>query len=196
MKRVFLSASVPLPDRDQRFFDTADVMSIREAVKSLTLVMIETKSLLVFGGHPAITPIVSKLFSQAGLVPAEHVVLYQSGYFRARFPEQNSYFTKVVVTEEVDGDRDLSLSLMRKRMLTHTRFDAGVFIGGMEGVLDEFYLFRHLNPGVPVYPVATTGAAAHMIWEGLQDRARGLDSEYTYPTLFRELLGGLAESAD
>lgn len=191
MKRIFLSASVPLPDRDRRFFESADVISIREAVKALTLVMIETKSLLVFGGHPAITPIISKLFSQAGLVPAEHVVLYQSEYFRSRFPAQNSYFTDVVVTEEVDGDREMSLQLMRERMLAHSRFDAGVFIGGMEGVLDEFRLFRRLNPGVPVYPVASTGAAAQMIWAELPHRAKGLNSEYTYPTLFRELLNKL-----
>lgn len=188
MKRVFLSASVPLPDRDQRFFASADVISIREAVKALALVMIETKSLLVFGGHPAITPIVSKLFSQAGLTPAEHVVLYQSAYFRARFPIENSYFTKVVVTEEVNGNRDMSLELMRERMLTHCSFDAGVFIGGMEGVLDEFHLFRGLNPDVPAYPIASTGAAAQMLWEELPDPAEGLDNEYTYPTLFRTLL--------
>lgn len=188
MRRIFLSASVPLPERDQRFFESADVISIREAVKALALVMIETRSLMVFGGHPAITPIISKLFHQAGLVPAQHVVLYQSEYFRARFPEQNSYFTRVVVTPDVGGNRERSLQLMRRRMLTHSSFDAGVFIGGMEGVLDEFRMFRGLNPGAPVYPVATTGAAARMIWDELPFRPKGLDNEYTYPTLFRELL--------
>ena len=60
----------------------------------------------------------------------------------------------------------------------------------MEGVLDEFALFKQLNPDTPVYPVASTGAAAKMIWDQLPVRAAGLDSEYTYPTLFRSLLGG------
>lgn len=32
---VFLSASVPLPDRNRVFFDTADVLAIREAIKAL-----------------------------------------------------------------------------------------------------------------------------------------------------------------
>lgn len=187
MKRIFLSASVPLPNRDHRFFKSADVISIREAVKALALVMIETKSLLVFGGHPAITPIISKLFAQAGLAPADHVVLYQSEYFRDRFPAQNSYFARVVVTDKVHNDRDLSLNLMRERMITHAKFDAGFFIGGMEGVLDEFQMFRRLHPDAPVFPVASTGAAAKMVWEDLTDKANGLDNEYTYPTLFREL---------
>jgi hypothetical protein len=190
MKRIFLSASVPLPSRDQRFFASADVISIREAVKALSLVMIETKSLLVFGGHPAITPIISKLFSQAGLAPADHIVLYQSEYFRSRFPEQNSYFSKVVVTRQIGEDRDMSLNFMREKMIGHAEFDAGVFIGGMEGVLDEFNMFRCLHPNVPVYPIASTGAAARMIWEELPIAIKGLDDEYTYPTLFRNLLGG------
>jgi SLOG cluster3 family len=191
VRRIFLSASVPLPDRDPRFFVTADVISIREAIKALTLVAIETRSLLVFGGHPAITPIVSKLFSQAGLVPAEHVILYQSEYFRARFPMQNSYFTRLVVTKEVDENRDMSLKLMRERMLGHCKFDVGIFIGGMDGVVDEFKLFRQLNPDAPVYPIASTGAAARMIWEQLPNPAEGLNDEYTYPTLFRKLLAQL-----
>lgn len=187
MMRIFLSASVPLPDRDPRFFGSADVISIREAIKGLVLVLIETNSSLVFGGHPAITPIISKLFSQAGLAPAEHIVLYQSDHFREKFPQQNSYFANVVVTKDIDGDRDKSLEFMRRRMITHSQFDAGVFIGGMEGVIDECHMFRDMNPHVPVYPVATTGAAAQLIWGDVTQRARGLDDEYTYPTLFRSL---------
>lgn len=191
MSTVFLSASVPLPDRDKRFFETADIISIREAIKGLVLVLIETKSTLVFGGHPAITPIVSKLFAQAGLAPAEHIVLYQSEYFRSRFPASNSYFTHVVVTEEVAADRELSLALMRERMISHAPFDAGVFIGGMEGVLEEFADFQRLHPHARVFPVATTGAAARMLWERSPDSVPRLNWEYTYPTLFRELLAGL-----
>jgi hypothetical protein len=157
----------------------------------LLLALIETRSLLVFGGHPAITPIVSKLFSQAGLQPAEHVILYQSEYFRARFPEQNSYFTHLIVTEEVGDDRELSLELMRKRMVAHTGFDAGIFIGGMEGVLDEFKIFKRMNPRTPTYPIASTGGAARLLFNESKDNIPGLDSEYTYPTLFREILKGL-----
>jgi hypothetical protein len=37
---VFLSASVPLPNRHPRFFETADVLGIREAVKALADVVL------------------------------------------------------------------------------------------------------------------------------------------------------------
>jgi hypothetical protein len=35
MIHVFLSASVPLPNRDPEFLATADVVAIREAIKAL-----------------------------------------------------------------------------------------------------------------------------------------------------------------
>lgn len=186
-KTIFLSASVPLPDRDRAFFDSADVVSIREAVKGLVLVLIESRSLLVFGGHPAITPLVSTLFRQAGLQPNKHVILYQSDFFRNRFPAQNTFFSEVVVTEDL-GDRDKSLHLMRERMISDHEFDAGIFIGGMEGVLEEFRVFRRVHPAIPAIPVASTGAAAGMLWKDLPDADVDLSDEYTYPTLFRKLL--------
>ena len=54
--RVFLSASVPLPSRNPKYFDTADVIAIRDAVRALIMVVVEQQGQLVFGGHPAITP--------------------------------------------------------------------------------------------------------------------------------------------
>ena len=73
--KVFLSASVPLPNRDASFFQTADVVAIREAIKALVLVLLEKNGDLVFGGHPAITPLVRMLFDEAGVSPREHVTL-------------------------------------------------------------------------------------------------------------------------
>lgn len=57
-RRVFLSASVPLPSRNRAYFDTADVIAIRDAIRALTMVIIEEDIQLVFGGHPAITPMI------------------------------------------------------------------------------------------------------------------------------------------
>jgi SLOG cluster3 family len=56
--RIFLSASVPLPSRNPLYFDTADVIAIRDAVRALTMVVVEQHVQLVFGGHPAITPMI------------------------------------------------------------------------------------------------------------------------------------------
>jgi hypothetical protein len=57
-QRVFLSASIPLPSRNATYFNTADIVAIRDAVRALTIVVIEQKAQLVFGGHPAISPMI------------------------------------------------------------------------------------------------------------------------------------------
>jgi hypothetical protein len=46
--------SVPLPSRNPVYFETADVI----AVRALTMVVVEQQIQLVFGGHPAITPMI------------------------------------------------------------------------------------------------------------------------------------------
>ena len=35
LNNIFLSASIPSPDRDRQFYDTADIIAIRDAVKAL-----------------------------------------------------------------------------------------------------------------------------------------------------------------
>ena len=45
-------------------------------------------------------------------------------------------------------------------MLTSTSFDAAVFIGGMEGILDEYDLFKQLHPGAKCVVIGNTGGAA------------------------------------
>jgi hypothetical protein len=95
--KVFLSASVPLIDRDRVFLETADIIGIREAVKGLVLVLLERNGHLVFGGHPAITPLVRHLFNEADRSPREHVTLYQSALFEQEFPTDNAAFEHIVM---------------------------------------------------------------------------------------------------
>lgn len=192
---VFLSASIPLPGRHEKFLRTADVVAIRSAVKALVGEIIHQKGKLIFGGHPAITPLVAYMFEHMGLAPQQHVTLYQSAFFADQFPADNQYFVDVRVTDAISppansNESALSASLreMRERMLGENEFSCGVFIGGMEGIFDEYDLFSDLKPGVPRYPIASTGAAAALLYE-----ERGVDrpelvNELTYSTLFRRLL--------
>ena len=58
MLNIFLSASIPLSDRKKCFYETADVLAIKEAVRSLVEVVIPNGR-IVCGGHPAITPLLA-----------------------------------------------------------------------------------------------------------------------------------------
>ena len=57
MNYIFLSASIPVKDRNPKYFTTVDVLAIREAIRALVTVVLP-KTILVWGGHPAIIPII------------------------------------------------------------------------------------------------------------------------------------------
>ena len=90
---VFLSASVPLPQRDRRFFETADVLAIREAVKALVEVAAVN---ITCGGHPAITPLLALFVREAGLRP-DGLTIFQSAFFAGRTPPEIAAFVHVRV---------------------------------------------------------------------------------------------------
>jgi hypothetical protein len=182
---VFLSASVPLPKRDRRFFDTADVLLIREAVKALVEVVLPVGR-ITCGGHPAITPLLSLFVHEAGL-GREGVTIFQSALFAGEMPPETTDFVDVRIVPAVRGNREASLSAMRKEMVASRQFAAAVVIGGMEGVLEEVKLFTNLHPNAVVLPLASTGAAAAIIHKRGRYDGR-LAQELTFPSLFRRSL--------
>ncbi|MBL8601141.1 MAG: hypothetical protein JNK72_04375 [Myxococcales bacterium] len=188
---VFLSASVPDPLRHPKYITTVDVMAIREAVRALVAVVTPNRK-LVFGGHPAISPFV--LLAADELGKRDQVVIFVSEHFRNVVPQDNLVFPNLVWTPAVSGGRDASLRLMREEMLGGFTMTAGVFLGGMEGVEAEHELFEQLCPLAPSYPVASTGAAARLLFDahrGVSDPAVrvALENEYTFFALFGRLPG-------
>ena len=187
---IFLSASVPDPKRKPVYYETADIVAIRDAVRALATVVLPHTQ-LVWGGHPAITPLIRYVMQTMKSQVQEHVTLYQSLFFKHVFPEDNSYIERRILTENL-GDKDTSLAEMRGRMMAENKFEAAIFIGGMEGVVDEFRLFRERHPKARMLPVASTGAAARIIYDDLQPRPdKRLLTEYAYMALFKSLLEGI-----
>src|ERR1044072_4049174 len=114
---IFLSASIPTPDRNKKYFDSADNFAIRDSIRALATVVIPNTH-LVWGGHPAITPLIRYVISnilQRNI--QNHVTLYQSAFFTNSFPSDNSYFENIRITES-KNDRASSLYEMRVKMLT------------------------------------------------------------------------------
>ena len=186
--KVFLSASIPLPNRNPVFLETVDAIAIREAIKALVFVLLERNGTMVFGGHPAITPLISMLLREAGVSPDDHIRLYQSKYFMENFPPEIEAFKRTVFVDAVANDRELSLDMMRRSMILEKDYTGAVFIGGMEGVIEEFKLFRELQPDVKLLPVASTGAASLQLYENYDINISELKSVLTYTTLFQKLL--------
>jgi hypothetical protein len=184
---IFLSASIPLPERHKKYFDTADVIAIRDAVRALATVVIPNSN-LVWGGHPAITPLIRYVLTTMNLNVKDHVTLYQSNFFRDKFPVDNQFIENVVIVPE-GRDLQSSLANMRNEMMTKHEFKVGIFIGGMEGVEDEFNLFRQIHPTALLLPVASTGAAAEIIYNSMAPKPDPrLLNDYAYMALFKSLL--------
>jgi SLOG cluster3 family len=185
---VFLSASVPLPPpyRHEKYFATCDSIAIRDSIRALvTLVLPEGR--LVFGGHPAITPMIRLLTLEKRVQLKSHVFLFQSRFFEKEFPPEVREFENLILVDAA-GDRNASLMKMRETMIGSHDFTAGIFIGGMEGVEVEYELFRKMHPNKPAYPIASTGAAAKILFDRFKSFRQELLDDLRYLSLFRKLL--------
>jgi len=191
MINLFLSASVPLPGRNKMWLETADIIAIRDSIKALVEVAL-SEAELVFGGHPAITPLIALLLRSAPPQQRKRVILFQSQWFKPEFVKENSEFIDFRLIP-AGPDLDTSLRNLRQAMLQSKQFDAAFFIGGMEGSRLEYDAFRGLHPHAACYPIASTGAAALRLYRDTEEKRRDLLDELTYPTLFRRLLAEIKE---
>lgn len=158
MKSIFLSASIPVAGRGD-FYKTADIYLIKQAVREFLIVCLGRRH-IVWGGHPAITPIFWAVCQDLGVNYSHAVTLYQSKFFEEIFPEENRHFANVVFTDTVNNNKQDSLDLMRHQMLSRNDLYAAVFIGGMEGIYDEYHHFKNYHPTATLLPISTPGGAA------------------------------------
>ena len=186
-KNIFLSASVPKPGRE--FYGTEDVIAIRDSVIALASVVLTNPQYhLIWGGHPSITPLIALVLERYDLKMSDRVTLYQSDWFREFFPPENQDIGNRVITEK-QGDVKASLELMREKMIGDNEYEAAVFIGGMDGIFDEYDLFTSKHSEVKLLPVASTGAAARALYEKFRERFdERLLTELSYTSLFKEVL--------
>ena len=184
---IFLSAGVPDPKRGPQYAKTADTVAITAAVSALVHVTLGRR-LLVWGGQPAITPMIWVVADGLGVDYGSWVRLYQSKHFQDEFPEDNQRFQNVTYTDDVGHDRENSLKLMRERMFSDFNFTAAVFIGGMGGIVQEFDLLQRLQPNATMLPVISTGGAVHEVAQRLGKPASDLSDDMDYVALFHRHL--------
>lgn len=185
---IFLSAGVPDPKRGPEYAATADTVAIGAAVSALVHVTLGRR-LLVWGGQPSITPMIWVVAQDVGVDYGQWVRLYQSRHFKDEFPEDNERFQNVTYTDDVGGDRERSLLAMREQMFSNHVFEAAVFIGGMGGIIEEYELFRRLQPKAAVVPVVSTGGATLEVAARAGALPADLTDDLDYVALFHRHLG-------
>lgn len=161
---IFLSASIPIAGRE--FDDDIETERIRDAVLALVTVCRDRKLSLVFGGHPAISPLVHHAAESLGVV--DNVTIYQSEFYRKIIPEAAQEFPNLEWTDPGE-DASTSQAIMRDVMINRDnwKYTHAVFIGGMNGILDEAERFHRAYPGRPLIPLQYTGGASRKLQEQL-----------------------------
>ncbi len=184
MTAIFLSASIPEKDNSE-FVRAPNPYLIQTAVRELVVSVI-AKHKIVWGGHPAITPMIWSICEDLNVDYSTQVVLYQSNYFKEQFPTENRNFKNVVYIDAVDGDRDASLREMRKAMLSRDDLVAGVFIGGKKGIKDEFDLFRDLHPNLKALALASPGGMAANLAQDLAGEHKANFGDVDFAAMFEQ----------
>jgi hypothetical protein len=241
---VLLSASEPDPRRKPEYWDSRKLLNVREAVRAFCGHALAHFP-VVFGGHPAITPLVKNVAARITMDVQAHdgaerkpqILLYQSGVFAIRDRSDDTIITDPHGKDEEGGPvvpretgmRNESLLRMRYEMIakpTSTKmppslaqdsghwllrnhgstfgadrearlgtreFSAAVFIGGMEGVVREFRIFRTFHPNTPAFPIASTGSACAELLDQIADNLAGdvltdLSKQTAYSLLMQKIL--------
>lgn len=159
---VFLSASFPSADDRGRRFEPFDAAAAADAVTAVARAVLMSNGRLVFGAHPTISPLV--LLVAAETAGAGSVEVYQSCWFEDVIPVETRTLIEAGhgVLHWVDAaeTRPASLAALRQQMLSRPDLIAGVFVGGMEGIRDEFAALGALRDDVVRVPVPGPGGAA------------------------------------
>lgn len=187
MSAIFLSASVPIAGRGD-YYKTADPFLIQSAVREFVTAALGRR-LIVWGGHPAITPMVWAVCEDLGVLYSQAVALYQSRFFAEMFPEENQRFANVQYIDAVPGDREGSLLRMRREMLSREDISAAVFIGGMEGVIAEHAILSEYHPRVTTIAVPAAGGAALELAGRIGQLTDADRSNVDFVRLFHDRLG-------
>lgn len=201
---IFISASIP--DRE-RWKGNFDPLGITDAVVAVARTVLQNGGKLVTAAHPTIAPLLLYVATEQLEENDQRIIVYQSRAFKDVLPVatkryQDEGIGKIKWTARIDKEppdpkrAPKSLKKMRYQMLKESKPVAAVFIGGMEGISDEYNLFHKLYPASPVYAFKQPGGEARKIVDKLPDK---LESELAesdiYSTVARYVVDDIASKA-
>lgn len=186
MKELFLSASVPYGQRAANF-PPAEPYLIQYAVREFALSVLGKRK-IIYGGHPSITPMLWAICQELNLEPKDHFELYQSRFFDEQFPDENKRFDNVVFVDKKSTKQD-SLMAMREQMLSRKNLTGGLFIGGMEGIIDEHDMFARYNPKASILALRSPGGAADTLAQKLNLQHQQEEATLNFNKLFYQAFG-------
>ena len=198
-KFIFLSVSLPSADRHQKYYLNTNPLNITNAVVSFIESILKRNGRIIFGGHPTISPLVLTVAKKfIAILNSEkdpvRIYIYQSEMFKDKISKFTNELLdlrigKIIWTEKLNDSREKSLNHMRVQMLKEHNISAGIFIGGMEGIEEEFDLFKEIHPEIPMYLIGSSGGATKILFKKYfkDDKEWGFPWNYNMRELKNEL---------
>ena len=149
-RAVSWAQAFPTGERGEAF-PASDPTSVADAVTAIVRTIFGANGRLVFGGHPTITPLVLHVAGDRGY--RDGVDVYQSQWFQRAIPQETLRlerlgFGRIHWTTAAPTLQE-SLRSMRAKMSNESETVGAIFVGGMEGIRDEWELFATLVPDRP-----------------------------------------------
>jgi hypothetical protein len=182
---------------------------VKEAVYAFSVGWLRRGGVVVLGGHPTFTPLVTEAarvtFGPAG---QERVRIYQSRYFVTDAAIEALSATATVIDTPRLDDRAASLSLMRREMVSAYPNAVAVAIGGrtdeggqhVPGIDEEIELAR--NAGLPVCLIGAPGGRSAELatmeagrdWDGLGNGLGSVNEQLATDEDYETLVGKIWET--
>lgn len=202
---VFLSAGIPDPARWSGPFDS---LAITDAVVAAARAILTSGGGLVSAAHPTIAPLILYVAREFPSLREQEpsILVYQSRLFSDVLPKETYQlaegglaelrWTEASAEEEPEPGRwHQSLLTLRKTMLQEAGPVAAILVGGMEGIAEEFEIFRQLYLERPIYAIGQPGgAASSLVQAGPPDLAEDLANSTAYSTLLRRVIEDIAKT--
>jgi len=208
---VFLSASIPYQKdtiKNSHYLKTAQPRRVIDAVSFLARAVFCRELNLIFGGHPAISPMVLDIARRFLDQTEPRVAVFQSMFFYQMIPQDtlrlaewdygHLFWTQRCSATPSKNERDASLTWMRTVMLHCPNLVAAVFVGGMEGCEEEADLARNLPGKLPCFAIGSSGSAAGDLLKSDPQRFSGshatesiLRGAVSYPLVMKRILADI-----
>lgn len=197
-RSVLLCSSFPSGERGEAV-SPFDVNAIADVVTALTSVILSANGRIVFRGHPTITPLILLIAStknKYGLVD-----VFQSEWFTNQITPETRRLEELGYGKIhwIKQEQSLanSLTTLRKAMLKESNPLCAIFVGGMDGLYEEYKLFREEYPKRPCIPIKGPGGAASRLEPvGMSRELQVLLTSLRYPYLSHAVLDFLGKQED
>lgn len=167
---IFISASyVDDSQLGEGGYKSIDRIALKRSIQALVYCysIFYTEGYIIFGGHPSINLFIYTIARSLSIT--SRVKIYQSEFFDGSIPSDaylfrdtggQDCFCKIPVNKQQPNNRAAALLDMRKAMLKDCdNYVAAFFMGGKQGVEEEYALFRGQET-IPLIPLKVTGGAS------------------------------------